>query len=137
MRLPAITPARRAQHRADVLARCISIAKTPEDAARFRRGYQTAAARAASMTSTDVPTGVQELVIGFFRRHRTFLLSLALVVVLEELVIHLLPVQVVTDLRWLVTGAAAYAVGNWACQRWFPGKATAQVWVYEEDDHDR
>jgi hypothetical protein len=112
MRLPAVTPAARAQRRADILARCITIARTPEDAAHFRVGYQLAAARAASLTRTDISCGRLELAFGFARRYRR-LIVLAVFIVAAFVFRFTAPAAIQTDVKWLGVGLIVGAFGQW------------------------
>jgi hypothetical protein len=113
VRFPAITPAARAQRRADVLARCISVARTPQEAARFRRGYQLEAARAAAGTRTDVPTGTREVLFALARRYRFLLLILAVGIPVELVLLSMAPAWLVNDLRWLGLGYLAGVFVQW------------------------
>lgn len=121
MRIPALTAATRAQRQADVLAQCITLARTAEDAARFRQGYHVAAEKAASLTRTDISRGWLPLVLGtarswltlalaFARRHPR-LVALVLVVVATIVFRATAPAAVQNDVKWLATGIAVGVIG--------------------------
>jgi hypothetical protein len=112
MRLPALTRAARAQRDADVLARCITIARTAQEAERFRVGYQLAAARAASLTRTDVPTGLLEVAFGYARQYRR-LVALVLLVAAVVVFRFTAPAWLQTDVKWLGVGLIVGSFGHW------------------------
>jgi len=134
MRLPAITPAARAQRHADHLARRI-LGAPQTQVTELRRAYQAASARAAAGTRTDIPLGLREHLRAILARPRTvvMLLGLGLWLLLLWALWTYLP-TVASDLRWACVGALVVQVGGWARRQW---AVRREVVLHEPEGEDR
>jgi hypothetical protein len=134
MRLPAITPAARAQRHADHLARRM-LGAPQAQLTELRRAYQAAAARAAAGTRTDIPLGVREHLRATLARPRTvaMLLGAALWLLLLWALRTYAPAAA-SDLRWACVGALVVLVGGWARRQW---AVRREVVLCEPEGEDR